>query len=167
MIKIASAKGFSPTELTQLQNGVDLANAVMASDIFRQTVMAFEFDSTDDTSFEIYAKLTHVDYCVDFSIQSYPWWNFGKRKEVAHENPDGSVVLNRRFFDTQSVPSIADTVGHETSHKAGYGHSSAQDYASVPYGVGYMIEAIAKKGNFHFASSLQAAPPVSQLQPTT
>lgn len=145
MIKIASAQGFTTAEIQKLQSAIDLLNRVMVSDDFKAGILEFEFDSTNDTALEVYQRLTGQDWAVDFSIVTPPWYKRWFSKEVAHECTDGSVVFDRNKFSAQSLPSVANTALHETCHKAKYGHASAHDYNSVPYGAGNEAEQVANR----------------------
>lgn len=153
MLTIASENGFTPAELTKVTDGFDLANEVIASDAFKQGVLAHTkldgsrgFENTDDTPEEVYAKLTSGDSSIAISVRSYSPLDVAKRHEVAHENPDGGVVFNRKFFSNEDLPSLVNTIVHEYCHTRGFTHdrdATARRPFSTPYGVGAIAQKVA------------------------
>jgi hypothetical protein len=153
MLTIADDHGFSQDELIKVSQGFDMANRVLPSKDFHQRILAHHkldgtpgFENTDDTPEQVYTRLTTGDAAIRISIQSYPWYDFPKRNEVAHENPDGGVVLNRKFFANEDVPSLVNTIIHEYCHTRGYVHDhepTARRPYSVPYGVGDIAHTVA------------------------
>jgi hypothetical protein len=136
-------QSFTTAEIQKLEQALDMANKVLLSDSFKGSVSAARFTSTNDNGVEVYQRLMSKDWEVPFAIQSYSRWQFWKWREVANEDESGLVTFNRKFFTTQSIPSLVNTVVHETCHVAGYSHRSATDYNSVPYQVGSIAEEVA------------------------
>lgn len=143
MIRVKSATGFTVEERLRLASAVDSANHVMETDSFKLAVITFStsrgisgFTATYDVPVEIYQRLMGTDWAVDFSIASPPWWKFWTR-EVAKENSNGLVTFNRKFYDRQDIPSLANTVMHETCHVAGYHHSLNTGYHPDSFSAGY------------------------------
>lgn len=146
MIKIVSAKGFTTDELNQLNAAVAAANKAIASPDFASAVVAANFFMPPTSNALILNTLrATLNIAVAFEIASYPWYNFGKRREVAHEVANGTVVFNRRFFDAEHLAEHANTVAHEACHVLGYSHPyepSVDRDNSVPYKVGSFVETI-------------------------
>lgn len=142
MIKLFSANGFSAEEKKKLVEAMDLANKMQDSLSFKRRVSTAIFSSTKNNNMKILEDI-QKDHWFKASIQSYPWWKVWKRVEVAAETPTG-VTFNRAFFKNQSLASLANTISHETMHIAGYSHSSAKDFASVPYQIGQIVEDLGK-----------------------
>lgn len=146
MIKIAAAYGFTTDELRQLDTCVEAANKALQSKEFSAKVLAANFTWANGlTNAQVLDLILTKTAAVSFYIQSYSWWNFGKRSEVAHENADGSVVFNRRFFDNENLGEHGNTAAHEHCHVLGFSHPyqrGAERDASVAYQVGNFVEQV-------------------------
>lgn len=154
MIAIKSAQGFTTNELRKLQLAIYWSENVMNSLAFQTAVVNYQlpngshqFTGVLEANATIFKNIHESSKAMDFEIQSYSWWNFAKRKEVAHEGPNGPV-FNRKFFSTQTLPSLVNTVVHEYCHALGYSHdyypTDNRPY-SVPYAVGAIVEEIARQ----------------------
>jgi hypothetical protein len=151
MIKTASAHGFTTDELHKLENAMIAANRVLASDAFKQGLLAHKdergisgFAGSLCTPATVCRVMTEGDASLTLFIQSYSWWNFGKRSEVAHED-DSGVTFNRRFYYGEDIPSLVNTLVHEMAHAKGfehdYGRTARRPY-SIPYACGDIAENI-------------------------
>ena len=141
MIILNSATGFSDSELSLLKAAVDKCNAVMATDAFKAKVMTMTFACTMDTGTQVLAKLAQP-LTVDFFIFWPSWWKRHFSREVAYEDSQG-VHFDKNKFDGESFAEICNTVGHESTHDAGYVHPyepCADRDNSVPYQIGDLIE---------------------------
>lgn len=142
MIKIGSAKGFLTAELQQLEQAVDKANAILISPEFSEAVLGFQgsngsgFANTKDGPTQVLAKLLSQNWVVPFSIRNFSWWVNHFVRTIAEENPDGSIVFNRYYYDSMSLSDHVDTVIHEVCHAAGYSHRFPSQWDSVPYALG-------------------------------
>lgn len=143
-IKISSLSGATTEEISKIEQALALANQVMGSDAFKVAVMTATFTSTNFDRVTIWTALTQTNYPISLSVVTPPWWKRWFSREVAHENTDGSVVLDRNKLCNEDIPSLANTLAHETCHSAGFVHSSAKDYQSVPYQVGSIVEQLAR-----------------------
>jgi hypothetical protein len=142
-------------EMGKLQQAVDLANEVMRGDDFKAAVLRYQslnmngnrivpgFMTTRDSREQVYARLMQ-GWSVRFCISMPPWYKRWFSKEIARESSDGTVTFDRNKYVRQDLPSLANTVSHECAHVAGYPHSSAQDYDSVPYAIGNLVEQLAR-----------------------
>jgi hypothetical protein len=151
-LTFASTAGFSTGELAKLDQALARANEVVAAAAFKSLVLAYQkddgtpgFEATTDTAQQVFDKLTAADAAIVIAIRSYSWIELGKRREVAHEDSSGGVVLNRRFFTTENLDDLVDTIIHEFCHVRGYHHRSAHDYRSVPYGVGQLAGQVSEQ----------------------
>lgn len=144
MINILSAKNFTTCEICTLNKAHQLTERVLDDEAFRAEVGAiplFPDPSGPTAGSEVLAAL-EKPVSVNLTIQSYPWWNVGKRGEVAHENSSG-VTFNRRFWNPNDLPAIVDTLIHEMLHQLGFSHDyerTARRDDQSPYRVGRIAE---------------------------
>ncbi|HXH32253.1 MAG TPA: hypothetical protein VNJ01_15735 [Bacteriovoracaceae bacterium] len=65
---------------------------------------------------------------------------------VGYTSPDTNVIsINKKYFKNYGLNEVAGNLAHEWCHKLGFGHASAAEHDSVPYGIGYIVEELAAK----------------------
>lgn len=141
MLNLGQLQDFTGWELDRLNAACAEVNRALSDAGFGLSVLKTVFDNTDDTSAQIFAKILAVGTITRLYCENLGWWATHVSRTIAAEAPDGSVTFNRAYFDTQDIPSLANTLLHEACHVAGYSHRSPQDSASVPYGAGNLLEA--------------------------
>ena len=68
---------------------------------------------------------------MDLTVEMY---NKKFSKVIGYTTPSSLIVYtNRKFHDNYKACDVASNLGHEWTHKMGYGHKSASDWTSVPY----------------------------------
>ncbi len=140
MIRLSNTRNFRSAEVSKLQVALNLVNTALKDPRFQNQIKCSKFDNTSDTGEEVFAKISKDGAVSSISIATLSWWANHVNHTIAYENPDGTIVLNRYFFQDQSLASLANTLIHEWCHACGYSHSSASDSGSVPYWVGTMLE---------------------------
>lgn len=139
MIALKNVKNFRPSELSKLNVALNLVNAALKDEKFKARVLKNKWDFTKDTSEEIWNNMVKDGSVTSLSIRTMSWWANRINKTIAVEE-GGMIVLNRYFFQWQSVNSLANTILHEWLHACGYSHASADDLDSAPYGIGNLLE---------------------------
>jgi len=68
---------------------------------------------------------------MDLTVEMY-YKRFSK--VIGYTTPSSLIVYtNKKFHDNYGACDVASNLGHEWTHKMGYGHLSASDWTSVPY----------------------------------
>jgi hypothetical protein len=105
------------------------------------------------TNEQIYSKLMEGNELLggqstlgemNFDLERYSkWWS----KVIGYTSPgvDNWIEVNGKFYANYQPDSIAGNLTHEWIHLNGFYHDSARDHDSVPYAVGYIMEALATK----------------------
>lgn len=157
MITIGVAKGFSTKERWKLDQVVRECNHLLKSRELKDAVLAHEtvdgqlkykgFYGTEDTSLIVYKALASIETPVTIYLQTPPWYKRLWTSELARENSDGSITINRDYFNKSgNLPALVGTLLHELCHRAGYSHSYGRTRMrnySVPYAVGIIAEKLA------------------------
>lgn len=55
------------------------------------------------------------------------------------------IHINWKYFKGNSINNVAANLAHEWVHKIGFGHKSASEHDSVPYGIGYIVGELVKE----------------------
>jgi hypothetical protein len=130
--KIVYGKIVSDTsEVDMLKQAVLNANAVLASDCFKNFVLQAQFTETNHmNNKEIYAFMSSKIIKVNLEMftgnfkQNYIW------RTVGYDIGDGTVYMNRHFVDSSSI--AASNIIHESMHAIGFHHDQIKE-TSVPY----------------------------------
>lgn len=56
-----------------------------------------------------------------------------------------TININWKFFKNFKPHEVAGNLAHEWLHKLGFGHESAAEHDSVPYGIGYIVREMGEK----------------------
>lgn len=140
MIQLGILSDFTDTERAKLEKACELVNQCLADQRFLDELLKAVFDSVDEDDATIVGKLTAPITIMRLYCEYLGWWATHRYRTIAEESEDGTITFNRPFFDGQKIPSLANTLFHETCHAAGYHHASSHDYASVPYEAGNLLE---------------------------
>jgi hypothetical protein len=160
-VTLVEAKYFSVKDLNKLKKSLAVLAYVLNDEEFKTKLFALwienrakgarhDFTSTTDTTEQVYEKImkanelnTGDDNEVDFSLEYYnSWWS----KVIGYTLPSSLWIwLNWKYHLHFTPAQTAGNLAHEFLHKLGYGHSSAKDYTSVPYSVGYLVEELGTK----------------------
>ena len=167
MLKITpKLKGFNSDELEKGNKALALLKTVLNSEEFKQEVLNFEykgqkkFANNDGlTNPEIYKKImegveegsTEVDYEADLFLKlvNKPWWNRGDT--IGYTKPGVNIIYTyRRWFKKKktTAANYAGHVAHEWCHNLGFNHDRKKTINrsySVPYGIGGIVDRLAKK----------------------
>jgi hypothetical protein len=146
----------SKAEAQIVEQGFELANAVLLSDCFRQGVVGSSMTHTRNrTPAAIYESMTALPaerLRIDFYYKAAGPRPFGTRVVGWDRPSDPDLVhMNRAFVNTPFM--VADNLLHEAAHARGYRHKSATEYSSVPYTMNRIFEGCARK-----AEGASAAP---------
>lgn len=150
-IKEHALIGFSSEEIQKHRTAQRMLEVVVNSWEFRQELLALALTNTNGLkNAQIYKAIINgaetlnpeVDNEADINVNAY-------RKS-------GNVVgytfastektwLNLNFFSKFDYSQVANNLFHEWLHKLGFGHKSASEKSSIPYGVGKLVETLVKK----------------------
>jgi hypothetical protein len=56
-----------------------------------------------------------------------------------------TININWKFFKNFKHHEVAGNLAHEWTHKLGFGHESAAEHDSVPYGIGYIVREMGER----------------------
>ena len=149
-VTLAEAKYFSARDFNKLIDALCVLSVVVNSDAFRKAVESRDYSSTEDSGHEVFDKILHAqevgtddDREIDFSLQYYnSWWS----KVIGYGLPRSAwIFLNWKYHLNFKPWQTAANLAHEEMHKLGYGHSSATDYKSAPYAIGFITEVLGEK----------------------
>lgn len=120
---------------------------VLNSKRFKTKFLAAKLTNVEGlTNEKIYTKLMSgidlfnktADYDIDVYVEMY----YKNNRVVGYTTPSiNKTYLNRKFFSQYDAADIACNMVHEYLHKVGFDHESASEHTSVPYAIGYLLEA--------------------------
>lgn len=148
------------TQRAKFEKAIDLIKRLVASDEFKNMVLNHTYngvktyvDNRGYTNAQIYQKILDgaetlkpiKNNTMDMEVELY----YADNTTVGYTYANSTRVwVNRKYFDTNSVSSVAANLVHEWLHKLGFGHSvsynAARDY-SVPYAIGRMVRTLGPK----------------------
>lgn len=146
-IDIENSVGFSNQyRKHELIEAVRALKAVLATTEFKEEVMAFKF-SDGARSFDSTKVLDDVlNFNRTIIVSRYVSWKWWSRVVGYVRGKSSNVIYaNAKFWDVASSVRNASFLLHETSHLAGYSHSSASSRFSVPYGLNKCFEKAASR----------------------
>lgn len=146
-VNVHYRNGFNPEEVQKHVTACRMLEEAVNSEEFYVELMKRKFSSTMVSNMEIYDKIMSgaetLEPDVDFEIDVYAEMYHSVGKVVGYTKPNTlKTWVNRKFFNHYSYAEVAGNIFHEWLHKVGYGHSSAKDHTSVPYALGYIMEAL-------------------------
>lgn len=144
----------------KFDKAIEMIKKVVASEEFKKAVLNHTYNGSktyvDNRGFSnatIYQKLLDgaetlkptKNNAIDMEVELY----YANNTTVGYTYANSKRVwVNRKYFDTNAVSSVASNLVHEWLHKLGFGHSvaynAARDY-SVPYAIGRMVRTIGPK----------------------
>lgn len=146
-INIEGCRGFSNEYRKQeLLDAYLCINVVLRSSEFREEVMAFRFHDgkREFSSLEVYETLMKFEReLILVRYSTWKWWS--KVVGYVKGKASSTIYCNSRFWDVSSPVRNASFLTHESSHLAGYSHSSANARYSVPYGLNKCFERAAAR----------------------
>lgn len=150
-IVCSTFKNFKAKEIETAQKGLRWLEEWLNTD-FKNEVLKETFTGSKLTSEQVASRIIsgsddmneRVDYEINVAFSMYyRWWshvvgffNFGVRM----------INCNRKYFNFASE--FGANAIHEYTHMAGFSHSSASEFASVPYKIGNMFLFWCKKKGY-------------------
>ena len=162
MLKVTLNKHqqFTEKEVFKLANALNVLQIVVNSQEFKTRVLAFtyrgefRFFETNLSNARVYDMFMSGrqyneqtdDYEMDIDLTIYhSRWS----STVGYTYPNTvRTWINRKFFSRYGLAEICGNVAHEYCHKIGFEHSvhpTPSRPFSVPYGIGNIVEELAKK----------------------
>ena len=154
-----SFTNFTALDEVKVNTALDLIKAVVRTPEFRDAVLNHRysgkkgFASSKLTNEQIYQKFLDGEemlnpgknHTMDLQLELYT----ASTTTVGYTYPGVlRIWMNRKYFNTYIPPQVARNLFHEWTHKLGFDHDSsptARRPYSVPYGVGSIIENLARK----------------------
>lgn len=140
-IIVGQITGATPQEIQMISEGVKLANQKIASDCFKQWVLAAKYTENNGlTQQQIWDLISTHLVSVDVEMYDGSWKANHVWKTIGYENDpyDGVVHMNRYFVNTAYM--VADNLVHEgEGHSQGFHHYGDKS-TSEPYGMNYSFE---------------------------
>lgn len=153
-------------DLTQQQKfdrALEIIRKVVATEEFRSAIFGYTYngehafvDNGGFTNEQIYEKILEAselkyparNNAMDMQVELY----YADTTTVGYTYPSSTQIwVNTKFFDKNSVYSVAANLFHEWLHKIGFTHavsySTSRD-SSVPYAIGRMISRIGSAQGF-------------------
>lgn len=148
------------TQAAKLDQAVEIIKKVVATEEFRDKILNHTYngvktfvDNAGYSNAQIYQKIldgaeklkTAKNNTMDMQVELY----YAATTTVGYTYPNVTKIwVNTKYFNTNSVTSVAANLFHEWLHKVGFGHAStysvSRDY-SVPYAIGRMVGSIGKQ----------------------
>jgi len=157
VVKPMQVSGFDATSRKKLDQAFALIEKVVNSEEFKLRVLNFKnrkgeraFASNQGlTNEEIYQKFMEGRETLQpttpgemnyFVSMYYSRWS----RVIGYTNPNTSVIyVNWKYFGGFTPAQVAANLVHEWTHKIGFDHTSAAEYDSAPYAIGYIVEELA------------------------
>jgi hypothetical protein len=147
---VPKLEGSDLTRFSRYLECAGQAEAIVNGDELKKRILAYRFTSTDRSPADVIADMEAgseilsplPDSVWNWKVGFYTKWG---SRVIGWTNPKIDIVwINKPVWDKMDCPAIMANIVHEYLHKIRYGHKSAKDHSSVPYAVGYMVEAIAR-----------------------
>lgn len=149
----------SSKDLEKFHKAIEMIKKVVATEEFRSKILNHTYngkktfvDNGGFTNAQIYRKILDgaetlqpaIDNEMDMEVELY----YAANSTVGYTYANSKRIwVNTKFFNTNSVSSVAANLFHEWLHKLGFKHavsySTSRDY-SVPYAIGRMVGSIGK-----------------------
>lgn len=118
---------------------------------FKAAILAKKFTSTKLTGQQIWDKMEAGSELLIPEANGIWDWKVGfytKNTSKVIGWTNGSIItvwVNTKYFDKNDEGDIIANIVHEYLHKIGLDHSSAKDYNSAPYWIGYLARDLYNK----------------------
>lgn len=150
-VMINSREGFTQAEIEKHEVSCKMLESVVNTHEFMQRMLALKLTNTKGlANHEIYLMIRagaevlqpEVDHEIDVHVVIY----HASNKTVGYTKPSTiKTWVNRKFFAGYEYAEVACNIFHEWLHKLGFDHVSAREHTSVPYALGYLVEAMIKE----------------------
>lgn len=154
--------GFSRSQEDKIQQASSLIRRIIASEEFKHKVLNYTFqgkkqfhDNDGLTNKQIYQKILNgsekmtglgKNSTMDLELELY---TDNESNTIGYTYPNiVRVYMNRKYFNKFRPYEVADNMMHEWLHKLGFDHAvkvTPERRHSVPYAIGYIVKAMAKK----------------------
>lgn len=154
-----SFTNFTASDEAKVEKALEMIKAVVRTSEFRDAVLNHTYNgkkafaSTTLTNEQIYQKFLDGEemlnpgknHTMDLQLELY----YASTTTVGYTYPNVlKIWMNKKYFDTYIPAQVSRNLFHEWSHKLGFDHDSAATARrpySVPYGVGTIMENLARK----------------------
>jgi hypothetical protein len=158
----AQMSGFDRNQEEKINQAFSLIKQVVATDEFKQQVLNKRYkgkkqfvDNGGLSNAQIYKKILEAsemlnpgeDNIMNLNLVSY----YERGNVIGYTKPDISTIfMNIKYLNksTFEIREVAMNLTHEWLHKLGFKHAFVQTPSrphSVPYAIGYIMRALAKK----------------------
>lgn len=158
-----SLTGFDGAKGEKMEKALRALEEVVNSEEFKERVINFKnkkgeraFASNKGlTNEQIYAQFMEgretlqqdTPNEMNFWLKLYnkPW-----SRVIGYTTPTVNLInINWKYFKGNEVSSVASNLAHEWTHKIGFGHKSASEHDSAPYGIGYIVGDLIRKNGLN------------------
>lgn len=159
LVKGMEIKGFTGESLDKMEDAMAVLEKIVNSQEFKDRVINFT-NSAGERSFRSNNNLTNEQIYdkfmegretlqqntpgeMNFYLKLYnkPW-----SKVIGWTSGDiNTIHINYKFFKNFRLADVAGNLAHEWTHKLGFGHKSAKEHDSAPYGIGYIVRELGEK----------------------
>jgi len=151
LIKVKSFKGFTDREIEKFWQASKTVNKVTHSKCFEKYITDFKdlLNNKSQTRAELIEELRsskpEINFVMYYKNNSTVGYTYG--------NSD-TIWMNRKFHGNYSLAQASANLGHERSHKLGYGHdfkNTSRRSRQTPYPIGAAIRACANDINYELS----------------
>ncbi len=151
---------FNANQEDKVLQAADLIKKVIATDAFKNKILNFTYrgkkafvDNDGLSNAQVYKKILEgaemlkpsVDNEMDLDLEVYRETD----NTVGYTYPNAlKVWMNSKYLNQNSAAEVTTNMMHEWLHKLGFKHdveATAKRPYSVPYAIGYIVRALAKK----------------------
>lgn len=148
------------TQQDKFDKAIEIIKKVVATEEFRDQVINYTYggkktyvDNGGFTNAEIYQMILDgaetlkpvKNNTMDMDVELY----YAATSTVGYTYPNVTKIwVNTKYFNTNTVTSVAANLMHEWLHKLGFKHASSYSVSrdsTVPYAIGRMVGSIGKK----------------------
>lgn len=151
--------GMTSNQQNKFENALDIVRLVITTEEFKNRVLNHKYNGVKQfvnnnglSNSQIYKKIleaaetfkTVKNNTMDMGVELY----YSSNNVIGYTYPTSTQIwVNRKYFDTFALTSVAMNLTHEWLHKMGFGHDSSATTRrpySVPYAIGYIVRDIGK-----------------------
>ncbi len=150
--------GFDGEKGVKMETALRVLEDVVNSEEFKEKVLNFKnkkgeraFASNNKlTNEEIYSKFMdgretlqqNTPNEMNFYLKLY---NKSWSRVIGYTSASTNLInINWKYFKGNEIHNVSANLAHEWVHKIGFGHKSASEHDSVPYGIGYIVGELVK-----------------------
>lgn len=157
-VHLVKVTGATEDDIQKLNKVSGIIEEILGSEEFKQRVLNFTFNGkkqfvdTTLSNVKVYESIMSgsekyspdANGVMDISLNFY----YQNKNTIGYTIPNSeSIFLNHKYYNTYDAYEAAGNIVHEWTHKLGFEHakywSTSRDY-SVPYGIGYIVDDMAK-----------------------